>query len=142
MSTETTFKREVVVLGRGFDRAIYLFLAAAIPLLVLAGVHTLLPLVQPTRPVAPLGTVVLEMKDMAYSSAEIVVVGSTVNVSLSNLDFLPHTFTIDEVGMDQEVPALGKAQLTFTAEPGVYSIYCAIPGHREAGMVGTLTVTP
>ena len=120
----------------------YLFLVAAVPLLVLAGVRTLLPLAQPTRPVAPLGTVVLEMEDMAYSSEEIVVAGSTVNVSLSNLDFLPHTFTIDEVGVDQEVSAFGKAQLTFAAEPGVYSIYCAIPAHREAGMVGTLTVTP
>jgi uncharacterized cupredoxin-like copper-binding protein len=31
--------------------------------------------------------------------------------------------------------------VTFTAtDPGEYEFYCTIPGHREAGMVGTLTV--
>lgn len=121
---------------------VYLFLAAAIPLLVVVGVRTVLPLVQLERTAVPLGTVAVEMKDMAYTSEEIVTAGSTVNISLLNLDYLPHTFTIDELGVEQEVQALGKTQLTFPAKPGVYIIYCAIPGHREAGMAGTLTVTP
>jgi len=31
--------------------------------------------------------------------------------------------------------------VTFSAEPGTYEFKCRIPGHPEAGMVGTLTVT-
>ena len=31
-------------------------------------------------------------------------------------------------------------QVTFTAAPGTYRFYCAIPGHTALGMAGTLTV--
>jgi uncharacterized cupredoxin-like copper-binding protein len=27
-------------------------------------------------------------------------------------------------------------------QTGTYTFYCAVPGHRAAGMVGTLTVEP
>lgn len=29
---------------------------------------------------------------------------------------------------------------TIDVEPGTYTYYCAIPGHREAGMVGEITI--
>lgn len=37
-----------------------------------------------------------------------------------------------------------SATKTFTApsEPGDYIIFCSLPGHADAGMVGTLTVSP
>jgi uncharacterized cupredoxin-like copper-binding protein len=41
-----------------------------------------------------------------------------------------------------EIPAGGNASAVFTApeQPGEYQIVCNIPGHLQAGMVGTLTV--
>lgn len=32
------------------------------------------------------------------------------------------------------------ASATLNIEPGDYIFYCSIPGHREAGMEGTLTI--
>lgn len=43
-----------------------------------------------------------------------------------------------------EIKPGDSATNTFTApsEPGDYVIFCSLPGHADAGMVGTLTVEP
>ena len=41
------------------------------------------------------------------------------------------------------MPSGKPALALFTpTTPGTYTFYCHIPGHREAGMVGTLIVGP
>jgi plastocyanin len=54
-----------------------------------------------------------------------------------------HTLRID--GVDNfRLQVTGKGdhdEGTATLAPGDYTIYCDIPGHREAGMEATLTVT-
>jgi uncharacterized cupredoxin-like copper-binding protein len=34
----------------------------------------------------------------------------------------------------------GSKTLSLTLKPGTYKFYCSVPGHRQAGMEGTLTV--
>lgn len=49
-----------------------------------------------------------------------------------------HTFVIDELGV-KETLKTGKT-FSFEAPAGTYEFYCDVPGHREAGMVGTSNV--
>lgn len=52
-----------------------------------------------------------------------------------------HTFTIDELGVHVK---LQEASGSFTFTPtktGSFTFYCSVPGHRQAGQFGTITVT-
>lgn len=91
------------------------------------------PVVQPTD-------ISLEAENMAFSSEELVANTGEITVHLDNHDLWWHTFTIDELGVNLQVPMGANQQVTFNAPPGTYRYYCAIPGHEDIGMHGTLTV--
>jgi nitrite reductase (NO-forming) len=77
-----------------------------------------------------------------FSPGDIEAPEGEVALALSNLDAFPHDFTIDELDVQVPVDANETVEATFEASPGVYTFYCSIPGHREAGMEGTITVLP
>jgi plastocyanin len=55
-----------------------------------------------------------------------------------------HTLVFDDgklPGFKLEAGSGKSDQLKADLKPGKYPFYCDIPGHREAGMEGTLTVT-
>jgi uncharacterized cupredoxin-like copper-binding protein len=54
-----------------------------------------------------------------------------------------NSFDVDAVGIHIAMAANETAETTLTmTQPGTCIFYCAIPGHKEAGMVGTLIVAP
>lgn len=63
-----------------------------------------------------------------------------IGLTVGNLDLFWHTFTIKALDVNVNVPVQAERRITFTAEPGTYEFVCAIPGHAQAGMKGTLTV--
>jgi plastocyanin len=67
-----------------------------------------------------------------------------VTFDFTNPSPLPHNFAIKGNGVKAGPSATifgGKtASLTVTLKPGTYEYYCAVPGHEQAGMKGTLTV--
>jgi uncharacterized cupredoxin-like copper-binding protein len=70
--------------------------------------------------------------------------GSPVRVTLTNGTVLEHDWVVDslegkKVDIHTDPKTNGTADFTPTAA-GTYQFYCSIPGHREAGMTGTLTV--
>jgi len=60
-----------------------------------------------------------------------------------NVGVLPHTFAVDEWGLDENLPNGEPVNITVPedAEVGAALVYyCSVPGHLELGMAGTLTV--
>jgi plastocyanin len=56
---------------------------------------------------------------------------------------MEHGVAIDGNGVDQDGPIVepgSTSTLTVSLKKGTYTYYCPVPGHRQAGMVGTLTV--
>jgi len=41
---------------------------------------------------------------------------------------------------ETETIGYGVTKSNFTVKPGVYTLYCSVPGHRKQGMMGHLTV--
>src|SRR6266545_4279304 len=80
----------------------------------------------------------------SFSQAELHArVGETVALRLENSDTQAHYFDIDTLNVHVSIPTGNPALALFTpTTPGTYTFYCHVPGHREAGMVGTLVVKP
>jgi len=89
-------------------------------------------------------TVAIEvsMVDLAFETSEITIAADTdASIVLTNEGAAPHNFCIDDLDIHSETLRAGdNDNLTVNLPAGTYTFYCDIPGHRQAGMVGTLTV--
>ncbi len=66
--------------------------------------------------------------------------GQAITVDVENDGTFPHTFTITELNVDEEVAPGEKATVTFTlSNGGTFAYFCRF--HRSSGMEGTLTVS-
>ena len=62
-------------------------------------------------------------------------------VTLVNEDAIVHDFTVDELGIQATADPGASATFEIPADArGTFVFYCSIPGHREAGMEGSLMV--
>ncbi len=67
-----------------------------------------------------------------------------VTIVMSNPSMLSHNIAIEGNGLDtagQIVGNGGTSSATANLKPGKYTFFCAVDGHRQAGMQGTLTIT-
>ncbi|HEX3043023.1 MAG TPA: plastocyanin/azurin family copper-binding protein [Solirubrobacterales bacterium] len=82
--------------------------------------------------------------NLAYTADEATSKAGKVTVNFTNQSAVPHDVAIeDEAGetvAQTEVLAEGSDSATANLEPGTYKYFCTVPGHRQAGMEGTLTV--
>lgn len=86
------------------------------------------------------GDIEVVTENTKFSDETLEADGGQVGVIVSNRDLFWHTFTIKELDVNVNVPVGAERRVDFEAEPGTYEFICAIPGHAQAGMEGTLTV--
>lgn len=88
------------------------------------------------------GPVMFVAIDIDYEHAPGSLPPGSHTIELINDGALPHTVTIEELDDRDVVEASGGGTATgeVELEPGSYTYYCSVPGHREAGMEGTLEV--
>lgn len=90
--------------------------------------------------VARAGDIRVEMRNTAFLQTALNAQGGSISVAVSNHDLFWHTFTIDALHVNVDVPIGANRRVAFDAPPGRYEFYCRVPGHRAAGMKGILTV--
>ena len=86
--------------------------------------------------------VTVEAGDLWFSPDEITIdSGQPTVLALTGVGQLAHNLVIDELGIQLSVgPGITSEVTLSDLPPGTYPFYCAIFGHRRAGMFGTLTV--
>jgi plastocyanin len=82
----------------------------------------------------------LRIQNASFSSRSLTVDSGQVAIDVTNQDLFWHTFTVEGLPVNVALPNGAQKRITFNAPPGTYTFYCAIPGHRQAGMVGTITL--
>jgi len=98
----------------------------------------------PTGSVAPVdapGEISVEIDEMDVRPGDLTVAAGG-SVEVVNVGAIPHDLVVE--GADVGTPMMDPGEVyTFDIadlEPGTYTVICTVPGHRDAGMEGTLTV--
>jgi plastocyanin len=80
--------------------------------------------------------------DISFDQTELTAAAGEVTIELVNDSGIPHNVEVEGNGVEEVSDTItsGTTELTMTLEAGEYEFYCAVPGHREGGMEGTLTV--
>ena len=81
---------------------------------------------------------------LAYTTKSLSAKAGKVTIDFSNASPVEHDVAIalgSAIAGQTPVFTGGTKTLTVTLKPGKYNFYCTVPGHRAAGMEGTLTVS-
>jgi plastocyanin len=67
--------------------------------------------------------------------------GAVLGLFVINKDGIGHAFDVDGLGIHVQLPAGSTTAIAIKPTgPGSLEFYCGVPGHRDAGMAGTIDV--
>ncbi|MFZ0091333.1 MAG: plastocyanin/azurin family copper-binding protein [Solirubrobacteraceae bacterium] len=83
---------------------------------------------------------------LMYDTKTLSAKAGKVTIAFTNESPVPHNVTVQAGTSGPTIAATptfdgGTKSITMTLKAGTYTYYCSVPGHRQAGMVGTLTVS-
>jgi plastocyanin len=81
---------------------------------------------------------------LSYDTKTLSAKAGTVTIVMTNMSPVEHNVTIAQgstVLGDTPTFSGGSKTLSLKLKPGKYTFYCSVPGHRQAGMEGTLNVS-
>jgi mono/diheme cytochrome c family protein len=99
------------------------------------------------KPVAAKGGVLALPADpngqLAYITKQASAPAGALEIDSKNAASIPHDIALEGNGVKEQgktVQGGATSKINVTLKPGKYQFFCTVPGHREGGMEGTLTV--
>jgi plastocyanin len=81
---------------------------------------------------------------LSYNTKQLSARAGAVTIEMTNMSPLEHDVTVVQgsavLGATPKFIG-GTRSVTLNLKPGSYTFYCSVPGHRQAGMEGTLSVS-
>ncbi|HET7590239.1 MAG TPA: plastocyanin/azurin family copper-binding protein [Solirubrobacterales bacterium] len=81
---------------------------------------------------------------LAFTSEKVTAKAGKDTINFTNSSPVPHDVKIENAKGEEiggtEVISEGSNSAEVELKPGTYTFFCSVPGHRQAGMEGTLTV--
>jgi len=82
--------------------------------------------------------------ELKYNKTSLTAKAGNVSIDFTNMASLSHNVTVESSSgtVVGAIPTFqgGTKTLSLNLKPGTYKFFCSVPGHRMAGMEGTLTV--
>ena len=79
---------------------------------------------------------------LKFEQTDVSATAGSITIDFTNMSSLPHDVRIEGNGASGGTDQITNSTTSATVdlEPGTYTFFCSVDGHRAAGMEGTLTV--
>lgn len=101
------------------------------------------PVVTETEEIEAVREIIVSGKDYSFTPQTFTLKsGERVRLNFKNQGVVVHNLVVEGEGISTQTISPGQEDTVefTTPEAGEYTIFCSVPGHRERGMIGTLTV--
>jgi plastocyanin len=81
---------------------------------------------------------------LEFDQTDLTATAGSVTINFDNPASISHDVKVEDSAGEElggtDLVSQGDASATIDLQPGSYTFFCSVPGHREGGMEGTLTV--